>query len=70
MGKEDIPYYTMEVSLSGKIVQCRGFRNNMGVGSTPKPQEMIDFETEYQAYLDSLFRKMEKTAGKGMKQAV
>ena len=60
----------MEVSLSGEIVQCRGFRNNMGVGSTPKPQEMIDFETEYQAYLDSLFRKMEKTAGKGMKQAV
>ena len=31
---------------------------------------MIDFETEYQAYLDSLFRKMDKTAGKGMKQAV
>ena len=70
IGKEDIPYYTMEVSLSGKIVQCRGFRNNIGVGSTPKPQEMIDFETEYQSYLDSLFRKMDKTAGKGMKQAV
>lgn len=71
IGKEDIPYYTMEVDLFGKIVQCRGFKNNIEHnGGSPKPQEIKDFEEEYQKYLDSLFRSMTKSERKGMKQAV
>lgn len=53
--KPDIPYYTMEVSTKGRIVQCRGYKNNHA--NNPKPQEIIDFEKEYQEYLDMLFGK-------------
>lgn len=56
--KPDVPYYTMEVSTKGKIIQCRGYRNNMA--NNPKPQEIIDFEKEYQQYLDGLFDKLSK----------
>lgn len=51
--KPDVPYYTMEVSTDGRIVQCRGYKNNKA--NNPKPQEIIDFEKEYQIYLDKLF---------------
>ncbi len=53
--KPDVPYYTMEVSTDGRIVQCRGYKNNKA--NNPKPQEIIDFEKEYQIYLDKLFGK-------------
>jgi hypothetical protein rflaF_05699 len=53
--KPDVPYYTMEVSTEGRIVQCRGYKNNMA--NNPKPQEIIDFEKDYQIYLDALFGK-------------
>lgn len=50
------PFYTVEVSTSGKIVQCRGFKNNWETkGGKPKAQEIIDFEKEYQQYLDKIF---------------
>ncbi len=49
----DIPYYTMEVSVTGKIRQCRGYGNNVEV---EKPQSIIDFEVEYQKYLDTIFK--------------
>ncbi len=50
-----VPYYTMEVSTDGRIVQCRGYKNNRA--NNPKPQEISDFEKEYQQYLDVLFGK-------------
>ncbi len=56
--KPDVPYYTMEVSTDGRIVQCRGYKNNRA--NNPKPQEISDFEKEYQQYLDVLFGKKTK----------
>lgn len=57
--KPDVPYYTMEVSNEGRIVQCRGYKNNGA--NNPKPQEIRDFEKDYQKYLDELFgRKVKK----------
>lgn len=56
--KPDVPYYTMEVSKEGRIVQCRGYKNNMA--NNPKPQDIIDFEQEYQQYLDELFGRNNK----------
>lgn len=53
--KPDVPYYTMEVSNVGRIVQCRGYKNNCA--NNPKPQDIIDFEKDYQQYLDVLFGK-------------
>lgn len=54
----DKPFYTVEVSTDGHIIQCRGYKNNWeGRGGTPKPQEIIDFENEYQEYLNSVFRR-------------
>lgn len=53
--KPDVPYYTMEVNTNGRIVQCRGYKNNEA--NNPKPQDIIDFEKEYQQYLDELFGK-------------
>ena len=46
------PYYTMEVSNDLRIVQCRGYKNNMA-GNT-KPEEIEIFEERYQEYLDHL----------------
>ena len=55
----DKPYYTIEVSNSGKIVQCRGYKNNR---ETPKPEAVQKAEGEYQNYLDSLFMKVRISA--------
>lgn len=55
------PFYTVEVSADFKIIQCRGYRNNNA--NNPKPQEIIDFEKQYQNYLDTLrIKKARKTA--------
>ena len=54
----DVPYYTMEVSTTGEIIQCRGFKNNQA--NNPKPKEIEDFEQEYQLYLDTLFNRKKK----------
>lgn len=60
------PYYTVEVSKNGGIVQCRGYKNNVvSNGGEEKPQEIKDFEKKYQRYLDGVFaekRKERKTA--------
>lgn len=49
----DIPYYTMEVSQQGRIMQCRGYANNVKInGGKPKTQDIIDFEKDYQSYLN------------------
>lgn len=62
----DKPYYTVEVSKYGGLVQCRGYRNNVvHNGGEDKPQEIKDFEQKYQRYLDGVFaekRKERKTA--------
>lgn len=52
----DKPFYTVEVSVEGEIVQCRGYKNNwVENGGTKKPQEIEDFEKAYQEYLSSVF---------------
>jgi len=54
------PYYTMEVSTKGRIVQCRGYCNDFG---RDKPAEVLEFERIYQQYLDEIFgNKRRKTA--------
>ena len=59
--KPDVPYYTLEVSTDGKIVQCKGFRNNqINRGGTAKSQDITDFEKAYQMYLDKIFSKNQK----------
>lgn len=65
LSEPDIPYYTMEVNTSGKIVQCRGYKNNVKHnGGKPKPQKIIDFEKEYQEYLVGVFSKKNKKVRK------
>lgn len=49
------PFYTIEVSTEYRIVQCRGYKNNLA--GNPKPQEIIDLEKAYQAYLDKVCAK-------------
>lgn len=57
------PYYTIEVSSGGQIVQCRGFKNNVpAAGRKKKPPEIIEFEKVYQAFLDNIFIKKARTA--------
>lgn len=53
----DTPYYTIEVSNSFTIIQCRGFRNDT---TRPKPNEVKAFEQEYQQYLEELKHEHER----------
>ena len=48
----DKPYYTMELDKTGKIKQCRGYRNNMA--DNPKPPEIKTFEQHYEQYLQEV----------------
>lgn len=50
------PFYTMEVSNLGKIVQCRGYHNNREI---PKPKYISDFERKYQNYLNEIYPVIE-----------
>lgn len=59
VSEPDKPYYTMEVSTDGRIVQCRGYCNDRG---KDKPLTVLAFEKEYQAYLDGIFSKRRKSA--------
>lgn len=52
------PYYTIEVSNEGDIVQCRGYRNNNA--DNPKTDDIRSFEKEYQKYLDENYKKFIK----------
>lgn len=56
------PFYTIEISNTYKIVQCRGYKNNwVENGGQEKPQEIIDVEKMYQQYLDGIAAKKSKT---------
>ncbi len=64
----DKPYYTIEVSNDGRIVQCRGYANNwVARGGEEKPQAIEDFEKLYQKHLDKVF-ETEKTKKKSNKK--
>lgn len=61
------PWYTMEISKELKIVQCRGYKNNVERnGGSPKAPEVIEFENVYSEYLAILksheMKKARKTA--------
>lgn len=51
------PYYTIEVSKEGKIVQCRGYKNN---ARCEKPKSVRAFELEYQKHLDKVMDERKK----------
>lgn len=54
--KPDVPYYTMEVSAAGEIVQVRGANNRA-------PGKAVSRLVEaYRAYLAKIFKKERKTA--------
>lgn len=55
----DKPFYTIEVTNAGKILQCRGYANN---ANEPKPDSIKRFEEEYQKHLDSVMAEREKKA--------
>lgn len=59
--KSDVPYYTIEVSKEGNIIQCRGYRNNRHF---EKPKKIEIFEARYQNYLDTIYNKKKKKVGK------
>lgn len=52
--KPDIPYYTMEISTDGQIVQVRGVRN------APPTEEVSEFMELYRIHLSEIFSKKEK----------
>lgn len=45
----DERFYTIEVSSSNQIVQCRGFKNNLF--NNPKPAEIEEFEKKFSRHL-------------------
>lgn len=51
------PYYTIEVSKTGKIVQCRGYKNN---AQCEKSKSVKAFELEYQKHLDKVMAERKK----------
>jgi len=54
--KPDVPYYTMQVSITGNIIQVRGRRN---CDMTKAVGRLID---SYKQYLSRIFDKERKTA--------
>lgn len=57
-----VPFFTMEVSTDGEIKQLYGYKNNVvRNGGEPKPEYILEFQKEYQEYLDKIFNK-KKTA--------
>ncbi len=52
--KPDMPYYTMEISTDGQIVQVRGVRN------APPTEEISEFVELYRVHLAEIFSKKEK----------
>ncbi|MCH5205679.1 MAG: PcfJ domain-containing protein [Oscillospiraceae bacterium] len=65
----DKPFYTIEVSNSLKLVQCRGYKNNWEEsGGSPKPKEIKELEKLYQLHLDAERQKREKRKKSAIKQ--
>lgn len=63
----DMSWYTMEISKELKIVQCRGYKNNVErIGGSPKAPEVVEFENVYREYLAVIrsqeMKKARKTA--------
>ncbi len=52
--KPDVPYYTMELSISGRIVQARGLRN---CDMTPEVKAFVE---QYEKYIAEIFSKKER----------
>ena len=52
--KPDMPYYTMEISTDGQIVQVRGVRN------AQPTEEISEFVELYRVHLAETFSKKEK----------
>lgn len=52
--KPDIPYYTMEISTEGEIIQVRGVRN------APPTEEISELVELYRIHLAEIFSKKEK----------
>lgn len=52
--KPDIPYYTMEISKDGEIIQVRGVRN------APPTEEISELVELYRVHLEKIFIKKEK----------
>lgn len=64
------PFYTIEVDNMGVIRQCCGYGNNVpSKHGVPKPQEIKDFEAEYQKHLFRQFSKRLKKASKTLEKA-
>ena len=64
----DVPWYTVEISKELKIVQCRGYKNNVEQrGGTPKAPEVTEFENVYREYLAVI--RAQETAKKARKTA-
>lgn len=65
INKPDVPYYTMEIDSEYRIVQCRGYANNVERnGGTPKPQEIVEFEKEYSDFLKKALIEEKKRIAK------
>lgn len=52
--RPDKPFYTVEVSKGGKVIQVRGLRN-----CDPTP-EVEEFMIHYKAYINKIYKKKEK----------
>ena len=61
ISEPDKPYFTVEVSNDYRIIQCHGYKND----KNGKPQEITEFEEQYQKYLEGL-----KNAGNDNQQRV
>ena len=61
ISEPDKPYFTVEVSNDYRIIQCHGYKND----KNGKPQEITEFEEQYQQYLEGL-----KNAGYDNQQRV
>ena len=65
ISEPDVPYYTIEIDSEYRIVQCRGYANNVERnGGTPKPQEIIEFEKEYSDFLKKALIEEKKRIAK------
>ena len=55
--RPETAYYTMEIDTDGRIVQCRGYKNNR---ETPKPESMERFEEKYEKFAEHQAKLLKK----------
>ena len=69
ISEPDKRFYTIEVSNDYRIVQCRGYANNVtSRGGKPKTPDIKEFEEKYQEYLDKLAADAAKEKKKSKKR--